>query len=735
LEFNTTQIDYVYRLIFLVYNSFMPLTNVQIAPGFNKQVTETGAEGQWTDGDFVRFRYGLPEKIGGWEQITSSTLVGSVREQLVYADLDSRRYVALGTSKVLVIYYEGSFFDITPLETAITGATFTTVNTSPIVTVNKALHELSVGDLFTFTSVTPPTGAGYSAANFTDNTFQVISTPSIDTFTITMATNAGTSVSTSGAATINPYIKLGPLNQTAGFGWGTSSWGGSSGITSTLNGSLSDDTAGTGGSGTSITVVATTNFPTTGTIKVGAEFISYTGITTTTLTGITRAVAGTRSAHSSSASIEVFTAWGEDSLSTSVVLESSNWSLDHFGQKLVATVKNGKIFEWDPINSNVNALTTRATAVANAPTKSVMSIVSERDRHLIVLGTETTIGTPSSQDPMFIRFSDQENLSDYQPTSVNTAGTFRLDSGVKIVGAAKAKDYILIVTDTSAYVMQFVGPPFTFSIRQVGSNCGLIGQHAIKYVNGRVWWMGQAGGFFVYDGTVKSVPCLVEDFVFTNKGDNLGINYNSGEQIYAGLNHLYEEVSWFYPKNGSNEIDRVVTYNYTENTWTTGSLARTSWHDSTLYSDPYATEFNETGIPTFPTVQGVTNINGATTYYAHEIGNNEVDSTGNKTAIIAFIESGDFDLGEGQMFMSIRRFIPDFKLLTGDAQITINLRRYPNDASTSSPLGPFTVTSSTDKVNTRARSRFASIKVSNTSTDQNWRYGTFRADIQPDGMR
>jgi len=713
----------------------MPLTNVQIAPGFNKQVTETGAEGQWTDGDFVRFRYQLPEKIGGWEQITNSTLVGTVREQLVYADLDSRRYVALGTSKALIIYYEGSFYDITPLESAITGATFTTVNTSPTVTVNKILHGLSVGDLFTFTSVTPPVGAGYTAANFTDNTFEVTSVPSNDTFTITMATNAGTSVAASGAATINPYLNLGPANQTAGFGWGTSTWGGASGVTTTLNGALNDDTAGTGGSGTTITVASTTNFPSTGTFKVGAEFISYTGTTSTTFTGITRDVAGTRSAHSDGSSLEYYTAWGEDSLSSSVFLESSSWSLDHFGQILIATAKNGKTFEWNPINSNVNALSTRATAIANAPTKSVMSIISERDRHLIILGTETTIGTPSTQDPMFIRFSDQETLSDYQPTSVNTAGTFRLDSGVRIVGAAKAKDYILIVTDTSAYVMQFVGPPFTFSIRQVGSNCGLIGQHAIKYVNGRVWWMGQAGGFFVYDGTVKSLPCLVEDFVFTNKGDNLGLNFNSVDQIYAGLNHLYEEISWFYPKSGSTQIDRVVTYNYTENTWTTGSLARTSWHDSTLYSNPYATEFESTGTPTFPTIQGVTNINGATTYYAHEIGNNQVDALGNKTAIEAFIQSGDFDLGEGQNFMSMRRFIPDFKLLTGNAQITINLRDYPSDGASSSPLGPFTITSSTDKVDTRARSRFASLKVANTTVDENWRYGTFRADIQPDGMR
>ena len=269
--------------------------------------------------------------------------------------------------------------------------------------------------------------------------------------------------------------------------------------------------------------------------------------------------------------------------------------------------------------------------ISGAPTKSVMSIVSDRDRHLLILGTETTIADNTTQDKMFIRFSDQETLSDYTPTSTNTAGTFRLDSGTKIVGAAKGKDYILILTDTSAYIMQFVGPPFTFSVRQVGSNCGLIGQHALKYVNGQVFWMGQAGGFFVFDGTVKSLPCLVEDFVFTSGSSNLGINYSAGEQVYAGLNHLYEEINWFYPKNGSNIIDRVVSYNYTENTWTTGTLPRTTYHDSTLYDNPYATKFNSSGTPSFPTIQGVTNTNGSSTYYAHEIGNNEVDSLGQKT--------------------------------------------------------------------------------------------------------
>ena len=409
----------------------MPLTNVQIAPGFNKQVTETGAEGQWTDGDFVRFRYGLPEKIGGWQQLTTNTLAGVVREQLVWADLDGRRYVALGTNKILAIFYENAFYDITPLDTAITGATFTTVNTSPIVTVNKIAHGLAQGDYFTFTSVTPPTGAGYVGSDFTTNSFQVVSVPGPDTFTITMAANATTSVAASGAATINPYIRFGPLNQSAGFGWGTAGWGGASGIVTVLNGALLDDNFGTGGSGTTIDVISTTGFSTTGTVLVGAEYISYTGITSTSLTGITRNVAGTRSAHSSGASVEVVTAWGSASISSSVSLEPASWSLDHFGEKLIATVKNGKIFEWNPIHADPLALTARATVVSNAPTKSIMSIISERDRHLIVLGTETTVGSPSTQDPMFIRFSDQETISDYTPTSVNTAGTFRLDSGHK----------------------------------------------------------------------------------------------------------------------------------------------------------------------------------------------------------------------------------------------------------------------------------------------------------------
>jgi len=717
----------------------MPLTKVQIAPGFNKQVTQTGAEGQWTDGDFVRFRYGLPEKIGGWKQILNETLIGPAREQFVWADLNGRRYAAIGTNKVLVIYYEGSFYDITPLDTALTGCTFDTVNTSATVTVNKAAHALEPGDIILFSSVTPPSGAGYVASDFTTKPFQVITVPGSDEFTITMASAAGTTVNGSGSATVTPYVKPGALGFTYGFGWGTGLWGGGQQVFSTLNGALLDDTAGTGGSGTSITLNSTTGFPSSGTIKVGAEFISYTGISSNDLTGITRAAAGTRSAHADGAGVEVFTAWGEASLSQSLTTEAASWSLDNFGEQLIATIKNGKTFSWNPINSNPAALSTRATIVTSAPTASVMSLVSDRDRHLIMLGTETTIGDSDTQDKLFIRFSDQENISDYTPTSINTAGTFRLDSGTKIVAAVKGKDYTLILTDNAAYVMQFVGPPFTFSVRQVGSNCGCIGQHAVEYVNGAVYWMGESGGFFVFDGTVKSLPCAVEDFVFTTKnGDNLGVNYQNGGIVYAGLNHLYEEICWYYPKANSSFIDRYVCYNYQDNTWVTGSLSRTTWVDANLYSVPYATEFNSTGTPSFPDIQGITNLNGSTIYYAHETGVDQEDTRGNKTAIPAFIESGDFSLnieGNAQVFMSMRRFVPDFKTIQGDAQVTILLRDFPSDTETSSPLGPFTVTGSTQKVDTRARARFASLKIANTSTEQNWRFGTFRADVQPDGMR
>jgi hypothetical protein len=637
----------------------MPLKKIPIKAGFNKQDTSTAAEGQWIDGDFIRFRYGYPEKIGGWEQILPQTLAGVARSQHTWTDLNGNKYAAIGTNKILAIYFEGAFYDITPLGTAITGCTYTSTTGSTTVTINKAGHGLAVGDYIIFTSVTTPgpTTTGYTSASFTTNTFEVISVPTSSTFRITMATaETGTGVTGGGSLITTPYVFVGPVNQTYGYGWGTSTWG-----------------------------------------TVG---------------------------------------WGEASSSPTVVLSPANWSFDNFGQILIATIKNGKTYSWDP--SVGGALNIRATVIAGAPTKSICSIVSDRDRHLILLGTETTIGTPSTQDPMFIRFSNQEDYNTWLPTATNTAGTFRLDTGNYIVGAVQGKDYIFILTDQAAYVMQFVGPPFVFSIRQVGTNCGCIGQHSIVFAQGAIFWMGFGGGFFVYDGTVKQLPSLVEDYVFTTGGDNLGINYNAADIVYGSHNSLFNEVVWFYPTNNSTQVNASVVYNFVENTWTTMSLARTTYSDAQTYDKPYATKWLSTGVPTFPTINGVTNTYGATTYYEHEVGVNEVSYTGVKTAIPAYIESGDFDLdieGDGQYLMKINRFIPDFKILTGNAKITLLLRNYPSQTQNSQMLGPYTVTSSTTKIDTRARNRLMSIKVENESTDENWRYGLFRVDIQPDGRR
>jgi hypothetical protein len=644
------------------------LQKIQFKPGFNKQATETGAEGQWVDGDNVRFRYGQPEKIGGWQQLVDETLAGPVRAQHTWTDLNGRKYAALGTSKVLIIYYEGGFYDITPINADQTGCTFDSTTTDDEVTVNLTSHGLSAGDYFKFKSVTLPGGGvtGYTTADFTTNVFEVIATPTGNTFTITMPSNeSGTGMSAQGSATLNSYITIGPVFQTPAYGWGTDTW-----------------SAG---------------------------------------------------------------AWGEESSVTNVTLDPGSWSLDNYGQLLVATVRNGATYTWNP--ATAGALDIRAAVVANAPTTSLMSLVSDRDRHLFLMGTETTIGSPSTQNKMFIRFSNQEDINVWNPTATNTAGTFLLDQGNEIITAVQGKDYVLVLTDQAAYQIQFVGPPFTFSIRQVGSNCGCLGQHAAVFAQGAVFWMGFGGGFFMYDGTVKQLPSLVEDFVFTTQGDALGINYNANQIAYGYHNSLYNEVGWYYAASGSQQINRNVVFNFLEQTWTTGSLARTSYNDAQTFALPYATQFTVNTIPSFPTINGATNTYGSSKYWAHETGVNEVDANGVSTAITSYIQSGDYDLdvqqgmaGDGENIMRVSRFIPDFKNLSGNAKVTMFFRNYPNQAEQSDsngPLitGPFTCNSTTTYVSTRVRGRQVSLKIENDAVNQSWRYGTLRLDIQAGGRR
>ena len=725
------------------------LQKIGFQPGINKQITETGAEGQWTDCDNVRFRYGIPEKIGGWKQLGDDSLTGAGRGLHHFVNSLARKYAIIGTNRILYAFSGGVYYDIHPIKstTTLTSA-FSTTNGSATVTITfSGAHSFSAGDIILLDNFSTITNSDFAAADFNDKKFMVTTVPSSTTLTVTMPSNeSGSGATTSGGVRVQHYYPVGPAVQAKGFGWSLGSWGGevAGEPTTTLQNGITD-TATTG-----IILVDSSQFPTSGTnfIIIDSEEISYTGISSTgELTGVTREVAGTtKAAHSGGATITSstnFVAWGE-AASGDLVLEPGMWSLDNFGDKAICLIHDSAVFEWNSAASD--ATSNRATIITGAPTASRHMVVSTPDRHLVFYGTETTIGTPTTQDDMFVRFSDQEDINTYTPTATNTAGTQRLADGSQIRGAIRGRDALYVWTDTALFTQRFVGSPFTFAFSQVGTNCGLVGQNACVEVDGSAYWMSE-NGFFRYAGKLESLPCLVEDHVYDD------INLDSGNQmVSAGLNNLFGEVIWFYPTSSSSVVNRQVTYNYFDSSpqrpvWTVGTLARTMWQDSAVFGLPHATEYDADTDTSFDVVG---NTEGRTTYYQHETGTDQVKG-GATTAILANISSGDFDIsqravrgqtsavadlrGDGEFLMKVRRFIPDFISQTGSTRITLNLRDFPNDARASSSLGPFDITSSTKKIDTRARGRAVSLKIENTSTNQSWKLGTFRLDIQPDGRR
>jgi hypothetical protein len=726
------------------------LQKIGFQPGINKQITETQAEGQWTDCDNVRFRYGIPEKIGGWKQLGDSNLTGAGRGLHHFVNSLARKYAIIGTNRILYAFSGGVYYDIHPIKstTTLTSA-FTTTNGSPTVTITfSGAHNISAQDIILLDNFSSITNSNFAEADFKDKKFMVTTVPTSTTLTITMPSNeSGSGATTSGGIRVQHYYPVGPAVQAKGFGWSLGSWGGTiaGNPTTTLQNGITD-TATTG-----IILVDFSQFPTAGTnfLQIDSEEISYTGIASTgELTGVTRGVGGTTAAaHSGGATITsttTFIGWGE-AASGDLVLEPGMWSLDNFGDKAICLIHDSAVFEWN--SAATNATDTRAVIITGAPTASRHMLVSTPDRHLVFFGTETTIGDTGTQDDMFIRFSDQEDINTYTPTATNTAGTQRLADGSQIRGAIRGRDAIYVWTDTALFTQRFVGQPFTFAFSQVGTNCGLVGQNACVEVDGSAYWMSE-NGFFRYAGKLESLACLVEDHVYND------INLDSGNQmVSAGLNNLFGEVMWFYPSSSSSVVNKMVAYNYFDSSpqrpvWTVGTLARTMWQDSAVFGLPHATEYDSANDTSFDVVG---NTEGRTTYYEHETGTDQVRG-GATTAILANISSGDYDIsqrrsalgqstgtadlrGDGEFLMKIRRFIPDFISQTGSTRVTLNIRNFPNDTRASSSLGPFDITSSTQKVDTRARGRAVSLKIENTGASQSWKLGTFRLDIQPDGRR
>jgi hypothetical protein len=734
----------------------MALQQIKFAPGIDKQDTSVGAVGRWVDSDLTRFRYGLPEKIGGWQSLLTDTIVGVVRKQFAFVDLEGNRYVALGTDKFLLLYFEGQLFDITPLKADITGATIATVDTSATCTITtSSAHGINEGDIVLFDSVTLPGGTGYAASDFEDKNFQVISVPSPTTFTITQSSNATGTVATGGSITLKPYEPVGPAAQSYGYGFGIGNYGGTvqGSATTTLNGGIV-------AADTTITLTDASSFPTTGTVLIGnfssgnyastSELVTYSGKAGNDLTGCTRSTNGTTAPSSTATGTTVtnatdWTGFGSAVKASAVTLEPGLWSLNSFGEVLVATILNGKTFTWNAGGANATGVrastTTSGFETTNNPTATRTTLISPTTRHLIHFGTEITIGTPATQDDMFIRFSADESINEYTIQATNTAGSQRLQDGTKIVGALVAKENILVWTDNALYTMKFVGAPFTFGFEQVGTNCGLIGQNAAIEIDGVAYWMSN-NGFFSFDGTVNSLPCSVEDYVYDD------IDTTKGQQIAAGINNLFTEVTWWYPTSGSNFNNRSVIYNYGAKAppgemgnWysnTNTNFNRTTWIDSLVYPKPYSTSYNTSNTGTFPVIIGETGL-GQSVFFEHEIGTDQINPDGSTTALLSFIQSYNFalqtDQGIGEYFLAMRRFLPNFKVLTGNNQVTISVSDYPSEDAVATTLSPFTITSSTTKVDTRARGRYANVKIENTSTGEAWRFGTFQADLQPDGRR
>ena len=635
----------------------MPLQLMQIKPGIVKDITQyaAGKNGPyWIDGNFIRFKNGYAEKIGGWQKEsysrvnnsgditeTETSIVGIARNMISWrSSTDGEDRIAIGTHNHLYLLVNSALYDITPLRKTSTNLSnpIATTDGSTTVTITDTAHGASNGDFVVISDATA-TG-GITADTFNVSEGYQITIVDTNSYTITVPAAATSTVASGGGTAVDiEYLigkqdGLGQQSADPALGWGVGAWG----------------------SGT------------WGTPRATSE--------------------------------------------SDVKLENSQWSLNLWGEDLIATARNGQIYYWDVSNGE----TTRATLVSaeadatSVPTTNRISIISFPDRHLVCMGTDP-IGSLGNIDPMLVRWSNQENFAQWQPTVTNTAGDQRLEVGTRIIGAVSAKDETFIATDEAAYGMSFIGPPFVFSFRLLATNCGAGGKNTIMAVDNTVYWMGKSS-FFVYDGIVKDLPCSVQYFVF----DRMQLDYI--DKTVVGHNKKFNEITWFYVSEdnsaGTNnpEPDSYVTFNYQELAWSIGTLERTVWSDAFgVRKVPFA--FDKDGI-----------------LYNHETGTSD-----NGSAMNSFVESSAMEISQGgdNTFM-VDKIIPDLNTTsTSSLSLTLKTRKYPNASDITK--GPFTITDQTEKVSTRAKGRQMTVKIESTGTEDTWQLGDFRINTRQDGFR
>jgi hypothetical protein len=641
----------------------MPLTKLQFRPGVNRETTSYTNEGGWFDCDKVRFRFGTPEKIGGWEKQSSNSFLGTCRALHPFVALSGESYLSVGTHLKYYINEGGAYNDITPLrETTAAGAvTFSATDGSSTITVTDTNHGALENDFVTFSGAV--TLGGTITADILNQEYQITAIVNSNTYEIearavasladitidgqytpTLVVANASDTGNGGASVVGAYqVNTGLDTTVAGTGWGAGTWG-----------------RGTWGSAASLTAIGS-----------------------------------------------ILRIWGHD----------------NFGEDLVFNIRDGGLFYWDKSTSSAPfaravALSDLAGADPTTPTIAKQVLVSDRDRHIIVFGCdpENDIGV---QDPLLIRFSDQGNPIVWQSLATNTAGDLRIGSGSQIITAVETRQQMLVFTDVSLHAMQFLGPPFTFGINEISTNITIAGPLASIAVEDTVFWMGREE-FYVFNGQVQKLPCSVRSYVFND------FNETQAEKVTAGVNSSFSEVWWLYPSAGSDNIDRYVVYNYQEQVWYYGTLARSVWLDR--------------GINQFPLAAGQDGY-----LYLHEKGLDD-GSTTPAVAISAYIESSQMDIGDGENFVFMRRLIPDLTFDSStasspQADFTLQTRNYPGgpylqtstDAVTRTATVP--VEQFTNQVNLRLRGRSFALKIASSDTGVAWRLGSPRVDIRPDGRR
>ena len=677
----------------------MAIAKFQFRPGIQKEGTQFAADGGWYDSDKIRWRSGRPEKIGGWQKFSDNTYLGTARALHTWNDLVGTNYMGIGTNLKYYIEEGGAYNDVTPLRaTASLSAPFGEINGSATLLISDTAHGAVAGDYVTYSSASTLTGGGIVAATLNAE-YQIATIRGADAYEIEASSGTGVA------------------------------------DTTTLNGAIT-------AAATSIVLTDGSGFPSSGSIKIDSEYITFTGKSTHTLTGCTRGAYNTNATAyatgvtayeivfsgggSVSAAYQINTGldttvpgtgfgsstWGRGTWGSASAGEKLRlWTQDNFGEDLLLCPRGGGVYYWDATNGvSTRAINTSALSTAsNPPTACNLVLVSEIDRHVIAFGVNA-IGS-STLDEMFVRWSKIEDAGNWTPATNSDAGGQRLGTGSFIMSAVKARQEILIWTDAAVYSMRYVGGYFTFQFTQVMEGPSMLSPNAAIAAESRVFWMDR-GSFWVYDGAVRPLPCTVQDYVFSD------INLSQAFKCFAASNPDWFEVMWFYASDSQSgtEIDRYVMYNFRENLWSVGTLERTAW----------------TAAPTrnFPMAAGTAD--SSNYIYQHETG---TDADG--SAMTAYIESGDFDFEDGEKFLSISRIIPDLAF-SGSADtksLTVTLKGRNSPGETPATLATSTVSSDTTQAFIRARARQGILRLESTATGVGWRMGDFRMDVRPDGRR